>query len=345
MCKRQKPCNVLKLVRVFALLLAMCLSWNLLGNQAMAAQEYTYQITLYVGGQGTFTGTDMVTVDNTATSSSYTITGDKETILIQGLEIGDVVTMDVAADGAVKLHNNSKYYVKGVRRGGRDNNTVESPAFTVKGDADYVVAYGIQGDQTAYIVRYVDRNGQQIASPRTYYGNVGDKPVVAFLYVDGYQPQAYNLTKTLSANEADNVFTFVYSPIPAGSGSGGGAVQAPTVGEDETDESSESASQSGENETTESGEDETLPDETTDETQTDSESQPESQPESDPDDIIDLDDPQVPLVDDPTKIDSEAWTYYGAAAIAVFSLIALVLLLWWLLTHRKNKKDEKDASQ
>ena len=98
--------------------------------------------------------------------------------MILGLEIGDVVTMDVAADGAVKLHNNSKYYVKGVRRGGRDNNTVESPAFTVKGDADYVVAYGIQGDQTAYIVRYVDRNDQQIAPSRTYYGNVGDKPVV-----------------------------------------------------------------------------------------------------------------------------------------------------------------------
>ena len=342
MCKRQKPCNVLKLVRVFALLLTMCLSWNLLGNQAMAAQEYTYQITLYVGGQGTFTGTDMVTVDNKATGSSYTITGDKETILIQGLEIGDVVTMDVAADGAVKLNNNSKYYVKGVRRGGRDNNTVESPAFTVKGDADYVVAYGIQGDQTAYIVRYVDRNGQQIASPRTYYGNVGDKPVVAFLYVDGYQPQAYNLTKTLSANEADNVFTFVYSPIPAGSGSGGGAVQAPTVGEDETDENSESASQSGENETTESGEDETLPDETIDENETETESQPESQPESGPDDIIDLDDPQVPLVDNPNQVSGDAWMYYGAAAIAVFSLIALALLLWWILNRRKNGKDDSE---
>lgn len=335
------------MIQVFALLLTMCLSWNLLGGQAMAAQEYTYQITLYVGGQGTFSGTDMVTVDNKKTGSSYTITGDEETILIKGLEIGDVVTMDVAANGAVKLHNNSKYYVKGVRRGGRDNNTVESPAFTVKGDADYVVAYGIQGDQTAYFVHYVDRNGHQVAPSRTYYGNVGDKPVVAFLYVDGYQPQAYNLTKTLSANEAENVFTFVYSPITTGSGSGtgggGGAVQAPTAGTDETDESSESASQSGENETTESGEDETLPDETIDETQP--ESEPESQPESDPDDVIDLDDPRVPLVDDPTKIDGEALKYYGAAAIAVFSLIALVLLLWWLLAGRKKDKDEKDASQ
>ena len=340
MCERQKTRKVLTMIRVLAVLLTMCLSWNLLGSQAMAAEEYTYQITLYVGAQGAFAGTDMITVDNRATSSQYTITGDEDTIVIRGLEIGDVVTMDVAADGSVKLHNNSKYYVKGVRRGGRDNNTVESPAFTVKGDADYVVAYGIQGDQTAYVVRFVNQSGQQIAPSRTYYGNVGDKPVVAFLYVDGYQPQAYNLTKTLSANEAENIFTFVYSPIPTGSGSGsGGAVQAPTAGEDETDESSETTAPTGESETTETVEDETQPEESTDE------SQPESQPESEPDDIIDLDDPQVPLVDDPTKIDGDAWLYYTAAAIAVFALIALVLLFWWLLHRRKKDDEDKDSSQ
>ncbi|MCI8930475.1 MAG: hypothetical protein HFI00_13665, partial [Lachnospiraceae bacterium] len=47
------------------------------------------------------------------------------------------------------------------------------------------------------------------------------KPVVAFLYVEGYVPQAYNLTKTLSKNEAENIFTFVYSPAAAGNGNGG----------------------------------------------------------------------------------------------------------------------------
>ena len=38
--------------------------------------------------------------------------------------------------------------------------------------------------------------------------------MVAYHYIEGYQPQAYNLTKTLSANEAENVFTFVYQPVP-----------------------------------------------------------------------------------------------------------------------------------
>lgn len=38
--------------------------------------------------------------------------------------------------------------------------------------------------------------------------------MVACHYIEGYQPQAYNLTKTLSKNEAENVFTFVYEPVP-----------------------------------------------------------------------------------------------------------------------------------
>lgn len=38
--------------------------------------------------------------------------------------------------------------------------------------------------------------------------------MVAYHYIEGYQPQAYNLIKTLSKNEAENVFTFVYEPVP-----------------------------------------------------------------------------------------------------------------------------------
>ena len=41
-----------------------------------------------------------------------------------------------------------------------------------------------------------------------------DRPVIAYQYIEGYQPQAYNLTKTLSKDPAENVFTFIYSPLP-----------------------------------------------------------------------------------------------------------------------------------
>ena len=80
-------------------------------------------------------------------------------------------------------------------------------------DQDYVVAYGIKGATVAYTVNYLDEDGNALAPSETYYGNVGDKPVVAYLYIEGYQPQAYNLGKTLVEDATQNVFSFIYAPI------------------------------------------------------------------------------------------------------------------------------------
>lgn len=133
-----------------------------------------------------------------------------------------------ATAGMVDLKNGDKYYIKGVRESGRDNNTVADSAFTVTKDAEYVVAYGIQGDMVSYTVNYQDGGGNELAPSRTYYGAVGDKPVIAYQYIEGYRPDAYNLTKTLGKNEADNVFTFTYTqssvqqPAAGGEGTEGG---------------------------------------------------------------------------------------------------------------------------
>ncbi len=35
--------------------------------------------------------------------------------------------------------------------------------------------------------------------------------MVAHIYIENYEPQALALTRTLSSNETENVFTFVYS--------------------------------------------------------------------------------------------------------------------------------------
>ena len=64
----------------------------------------------------------------------------------------------------------------------------------------------------AYTVNYEDEQGNKLAESQTFYGNVGDKPVVAYRYIENYVPQALALTKTLSDNEAENVFTFKYAP-------------------------------------------------------------------------------------------------------------------------------------
>ena len=172
------------------------------------AFSYTYTVSFSAGGQGSINGGVQVRkASGNEASASVSVKGDK--IIVTGLEYGDVISCD--AQGSVALDENSKYYVKGIRLSGRDNNTVAQSAFLVSGDQDYVVAYGIPGELAEYTVNYVDTDGNKLAESRTYYGNVGDEPVIAYLYIDGYIPDSYNQTGKLSSNASENVFNFVYS--------------------------------------------------------------------------------------------------------------------------------------
>lgn len=172
------------------------------------AFSYTYTVSFSAGGQGSINGGVQVRkASGNGASASVSVKGDK--IIVTGLEYGDVISCD--AQGSVALNENSKYYVKGIRLSGRDNNTVAQSAFLVSGDQDYVVAYGIPGELAEYTVNYVDTDGNKLAESRTYYGNVGDEPVIAYLYIDGYIPDSYNQTGKLSSNASENVFNFVYS--------------------------------------------------------------------------------------------------------------------------------------
>ncbi len=198
------------------------------------AEAYSYTVTFYPGNHGSFQGTELVSVDNSASGSDYEISSVGNAIRVSGLCAGDVVGFDAAMEGAVELEEGSRYYVKGIRVSGRDNSTVDASAFRVEEDRDYVVAYGIRGDLTSYVVNYQDREGNTLAPSRTYYGNVGDKPRMAYLYIEGYQPQAYNLTKTLSKNAAENVFTFVYTRVSGGQTGGGNNGGGGTGGDTET---------------------------------------------------------------------------------------------------------------
>ncbi len=159
---------------------------------------------IYSGGQGLIDG--------------------EEVVVYEGLEYGERVTFNLRS---VTLADDSKYYVKGIRESGKDNNTVGTTSFRVTRDQDYVVAYGILGDAVAYTINYVDEAGRELAPSETYYGNVGDKPVIAYLYIEGYEPQYYNLTKTLSDNAAENVFSFVYTSVARPAGGVGG--ESPVV--------------------------------------------------------------------------------------------------------------------
>ena len=171
-------------------------------------KQYTYRVTIYAGIQGNFSGAEGLVLSN----KNAVITQTEDRIVISGLNYGDEVAYTAQSD--VKLDSTSKYYVQGIRLSGRDNDTVADSAFIVHSDVDYVVAYGIKGNQVSYTVNYYDEYGNAMLPSETFYGNVGDKPVIACKYVDGYAPQASGLTKTLQQNAAENVLTFEYRPIP-----------------------------------------------------------------------------------------------------------------------------------
>lgn len=189
-------------------LLAVSAMTVLLAQTVFAAdpEPYTYTVTLSAGNQGTLTGTEGI-------RTSGTVIEANGKIVISDLSYGDTIVFENPQNYVAV--SDDKYYALGVRESGLDNSDLVG-TLEVTDDADYVVAYGIAGNMVQYTVNYQDADGNQLAESRTFYGAVGDKPVVAFQYIEGYVPQAYNLTKTLSENGADNVFTFQYTPIPEG---------------------------------------------------------------------------------------------------------------------------------
>lgn len=191
---------------VVALVLAVCAAAFCAPVAAQAADQptakepYTYTVRIFAGNQGTIDG---------------------EPLYVQtGLNAGDRFTF---YQQNVDVSNDSRYYVRGLREAGRDNNTATvAPSFEVTRDIDYVVAYGIRGQDVAYTVRYVDTDGNALAPEETFYGNVGDSPVIAYRYIEGYQPQAYNLTGELYEDASRNVYTFVYESTEGAGGAGAG---------------------------------------------------------------------------------------------------------------------------
>ena len=74
---------------------------------------------------------------------------------------GQMVSLDLSQ---IELPQDSKYYVKGIRLSGHDSvDNLDPATFVVNGDLDYVVVYGVKGNQVAYTIRYVDENGKQLS--------------------------------------------------------------------------------------------------------------------------------------------------------------------------------------
>lgn len=176
--------------KMMSVLMTMAIVMSLgLSTLAVHAEEYTYKITLSAGTQGTFED------------------GSK-TMVVGEYPYGENAPVDPQL---VVLPEDTKYYVKGIRLAGHDELVYDT---TVTEDAAYVVVYGIKADLIAYTVNYiVSETEETLLESRTYYANIGDQITVPYQYVEGYQPQAYNLRKVLTENAAENVFTFEYTPL------------------------------------------------------------------------------------------------------------------------------------
>ena len=199
---------------VLSLLIALVLTFGIPATTLKADAAYTYRVTVFAGNQGKFT----VEYDG-GTLSSDGKKWTKDYLSGQHIEISEESL-------GFELKDKSKYYARGFRVAGHDNDEIEEGAenktavafkrieYDVDADIDYEMAYGLKGAMVAYTINYVDGSGKTLHGSDTYYGMKGDKPVVSYRYVEGYYPNAYTQGKTLSSNEKDNVFTFTYTAIP-----------------------------------------------------------------------------------------------------------------------------------
>ena len=193
-----------KTILMVALAVAFLLAPSIGSFAAEAADNY--RITISAGNHGKIGDSDKISVD-VPVGGTFSFVKDSVTLNT------DIVTDAEGNETVVP----SKYYVKGVRLSGRDDAPVYT-TLTVNAteDADYVVVYAVAGNQTLYTVEYVDSNGKKLAEPDKFYGNIGDKPIVAGKYIAGYAPQAFALTGTLVENPTEsseiNNFKFVYKP-------------------------------------------------------------------------------------------------------------------------------------
>lgn len=329
--------------------------------------SYTYRIVFHAGNQGTFAGTEHVDVLAAESGESrerpeIRLSRDRTAIVVEGLRRGDRVSFDAAAEGAVTLADGGRYYVQGIRLSGRDNDTVSVTSFEVSGererDLDYVVAYGIRRDMTAYTIQYQDIYGNTLAASQTRYGSVGDRAMAVYRRLEGYEPQAYNMTKTLVKNEAFNVFTFIYTPVePERAGENGESGENEISEETEVSEETEASDEPGETETSEES---AAPSENVAAEEAAAPGTPPADEEAGPEtegpaELLELDDEGVPLADggksesgeeDGTEAENEdaghsgmdlyfAWAAAAVCAAAVFTLLFLLLHIF----RKRKKKD------
>ena len=156
--------------------------------QPITAKAYNYTINIMLACSGD-EGAEYIPLSEMISSKTLSLSNGKadiqgNTLKLTGLNYGDKVSFNPQA--AIKLKEDSKYYVKGMRIAGT-NNVLAAGAFDVFEDQTYVIAYGV-GDIVPYIVHYVDKNGNKLLEDTTYYSAAGEAVYIPYKHIDGYAP-------------------------------------------------------------------------------------------------------------------------------------------------------------
>ena len=300
------------------------LSLLLLPLQSVKADS-TYHINVYPGNQGTISDTSGFDVDFNSDVTISTETDENGSIntitfayTYNGVEQSKTIT--------VSVEDSDKYYARGLKEAGKDNDTsIQSYNLTaVSQDIDYVISYGVKGEVTTYTIQYLDADGNELLPSVTRYAMVGEQPIVAAVYIDGYVPNAANATKTLVKDPGENIIPFRYTAVTPGTTTiiVTGGTTTTTTGTTTT----------GGGTTTP-----TTPVNPNTPAETGNTENPNEPIVVEIPNIINIDDPSVPLA--PGTEDNSILPYVATGA--GFVAVALALILFFL---KKNKKEEEEEA-
>ena len=294
--------------KIFASLLTMGMLFTSL---PVMAEGYTYTVTVSPGNHTIEGLSDTATFTSYAYGSEFNVND----------YIGKVAT-ETDSEG-----NKVEYRVLGARVAGKDNKYTQA-TFKITGNTDLVLTY-VQNDtsnMTSYTVRYVDQDGNKLLDDEFHKdaGIISTSPVIPYKAIDGYIPQAYNLTKTLTENVDENVFTFRYTPSTVTVVTPG-TTTTETVTTTTTDQGTttttggETTTGGGDQGTTTTGGEET----------------------NEPADLINLDDEEQPLanLDDGESSTTSQSTFPTAYVVAGAGLLVLVLALIAFLRSKKQEQE------
>lgn len=188
----------MKIRKLAVLAVTFCLIMGTMAVSSFAAYENEMTVS---AGNGSFSGSVPENIKSvtpvTGTSGSLTIV-DKD-----------------GNSSSVSVTPPENHFVSGVRIAGHDEVLTGTQTLDKK-DVELVVTYGLKSNMVKYTVNYTNAAGGTVPglpASEEFYGVIGDKPVVSYKYAEGYLPQAYRLTGTLS--DGENVFEFVYYQVDA----------------------------------------------------------------------------------------------------------------------------------